>query len=271
MPADGTITIERPRIGLIESWFHDMDAGWTRFVLDRAGIPFEVLRPGDIETTDLEKRFDVLLFPDQTREILLGEKPKGDGHYWRPTYPPEFTRPISADGMKKLTAWIDQGGIVVSWGRSTGVFLGPLELPAADEDEKPEKFELPVRDISEKLKEKGLLVPGAFLSVDFLPDHPLTWGMPEHGGIFSRGAPVFSTSIPEFDMDRRVIAHHPKGDVLISGYDEHGELLENKPVMVWVRKNHGQIVLMGFSPQFRASTPVDAKLLFNALLLPPVE
>jgi hypothetical protein len=48
------------------------------------------------------------------------------------------------------------------------------------------------------------------------------------------------------------------------------ELLANKPVMVWVRKGKGQIVLFGFSPQFRASTPASYKLLFNALLLPKV-
>ncbi len=107
--------------------------------------------------------------------------------------------------------------------------------------------------------------------MEYLDDHPLTWGMPQQSGIFSRGAPVFATSIPVFDMDRRVIATHPADEVLLSGYAEHAELLEKKPVMVWVRKNQGQLVLMGFSPQFRASTPVSYKLLFNSLLLPPVE
>jgi hypothetical protein len=263
--------VDQPRIALVESWFHDMDAGWTRFILDQAGIPFTVVRPGDIEETDLEGLFDVVLFPDQSKEVLReGRRKRGD-HYSQVTYPPEFTKAISDDAMKKLAAWIDGGGIVVSWGRSTGIFLDTLEIPASDKDQQPEKFQLPVQDISKKLKEKGLLVPGAFLAVDFLPNHPLTWGMPSRGGIFSRGAPVFKTSIPVFDMDRRVIATHPKGDVLLSGYAEHGQLLANTTVMVWLRKNRGQLILMGFSPQFRASTPATTKLLFNALLLPPVD
>jgi hypothetical protein len=41
--------------------------------------------------------------------------------------------------------------------------------------------------------------------------------------------------------------------------------------MIWVRKGKGQLVLMSFNPQFRASTPATYKLLFNALLLPEVE
>ena len=38
-----------PRIGLVETWFHDMDTGWTRFVLDSYSIPFVVIRPSDIQ------------------------------------------------------------------------------------------------------------------------------------------------------------------------------------------------------------------------------
>lgn len=70
------------------------------------------------------------------------------------------------------------------------------------------------------------------------------------------------------DMDRRVIATFPEKAILKSGYIEHDELLENKAAMVWIKKGKGQMVLFAFGPQFRASTPVTYKLLFNALLLP---
>jgi hypothetical protein len=40
--------------------------------------------------------------------------------------------------------------------------------------------------------------------------------------------------------------------------------------MVWVRAGKGQLVLFGIRPQFRGATPVTFKLVFNALLLPPL-
>ncbi len=155
-------------------------------------------------------RFDVLLFPNQSKDVLLEGRQKWRGEYSQPSYPPEFSKPISKDGMKKIASWIDGGGVVVSWGRSTALFLDTLEIVPDDGEGDPEVVRLPVRDLSEELETKGLLVPGAFLAVDYLADHPLTWGMPQHSGVFSRGAPVFATSIPVFDMDRRVIATHPR-------------------------------------------------------------
>jgi len=40
-------TITMPRIALVETYFHDMDAGWTRYVFDSYSIPFTVVHPGD--------------------------------------------------------------------------------------------------------------------------------------------------------------------------------------------------------------------------------
>ena len=92
--------------------------------------------------------------------------------------------------------------------------------------------------------------------------------MPSELGVFFRGYPVFQTSIPSFDMDRRVIGIFPDKGIFMSGYVEKEELLANKSVLIWLKKNKGQFVLFGFNPQFRASTQGAFKLLFNSLLLP---
>ena len=43
--------------------------------------------------------------------------------------------------------------------------------------------------------------------------------------------------------------------------------LAGKAAMVWLKKGKGKLVLMGFNPQFRASTTSNYKLLFNGILL----
>jgi hypothetical protein len=48
---------------------------------------------------------------------------------------------------------------------------------------------------------------------------------------------------------------------------ENEDEIANKPSLVWLKKGKGQIVLFSFNPQFRASTPVTYKLLFNSILL----
>ncbi len=252
------------RIGVVETYFHDMDAGWTRFVLDQAGIPHHVLRPGDFGPFDLSERFDMILFPSVDRDVLTKGKQKWGDRYEPSDMPPEYREPIAEEGMQRLRTFITGGGIVVSWGRSAKLFLDGL----GGSEPGVEDFYLPALDLSEELEEKGLYVPGSLLAIDLVEDHPLTWGMPGRSVAFSRGSAVFSTSIPIRDTDRRVIGVHPERDILVSGYAEHEELLANRPVIVWLRKGAGQMVLFGFNPQFRASTPATYKLLYNALLLP---
>jgi hypothetical protein len=260
-----------PRIALVETYMQDIDAGWTRFIFDQFGIPFTVVHPGDFEKTDFVKNYDVVIFPSANKYILLEGKyrpEQGDEKDYRiPDYSPEYIKGIGAKGMENLMNFVDQGGIVISWGGSTGLFMGPLKIKRSDKDS-AEEFQLPVEDISSSLK--GLFCPGSLVKTILKPDHPLTYGMPEEAGVFYRGKPAFSTSLPKFDTDRRVIGKFPEKDILMSGYIEKPELISDKTDMVWLREGKGQMVLFAFSPQFRASMAADYKLLFNAVLLLPV-
>ncbi|MCX6287825.1 MAG: M14 family metallopeptidase [Bacteroidetes bacterium] len=253
------------RIALVETFMHDMDAGWTRFIFDTYTVPYKILHPGEFEKTDFIKDFDLVIFPDNEKSILMEGKNESDGQIYPTSYPPEYTKGIGKKGMAKLMDFFNQGGRILSWGASTELFTGLLSVKAADTSR---EFRLPVRDISKRLTKEGLFCPGSFVSMNLVSDNPLTAGMPSSTGIFFRGEPVFATSIPCFDMDRRVIGKFPEENILLSGYCEKPEKLADKSVMVWLKKGKGQLILYGFGPQFRASTQATYKLLFNPLLLP---
>ncbi len=161
------------------------------------------------------------------------------------------------------------GGIIIAWGRSTKLFTGQLEIKRGKDE--VEEFRLPFKDISEKLRKAGLYCPGSLVKILLLEDHPITLGMESEIGVFSRANPLFSTSFPNFDMDRRVIGKFPETDILLSGYCENEEKMGNKAGIVWLKKGRGQLVLFAFNPQFRASTSVSYKLMFNSILLSEIE
>ena len=165
-------------------------------------------------------------------------------------------------------AIINNGGTVISWGQSTDLFTGLLEITEGDS---AGEFTLPFANGADQARRDGLNIPGSLVRIELMKDHPLTYGMPASMGVFYRGNPLFTSTIPRFDMDRRVIGRFPKKEILMSGFCEKEELLAGSPAMLWIRKGRGQMVLYSFNPQFRASTQGAYKLLFNALFLPPAD
>ncbi len=259
-----TKQLESPRIGLVETWFHDMDGGWTRYIFDQYQVPYTVLRPADLQNVNLERDFDILLFTDRQKSVFMQGKFERGGQPVPSTYPPDYAKGMEKKGFDNLMQFVNNGGKVMAWGPSTELFMGSITI---GEDDDKEEFILPVRNIGDDLASKGVYAPGSLLRVNLREDHPLTYGMPSQLGVFHRGTPVFRTSIPNLDMDRRVIATFADDNLLMSGYAENEKYLKKQAALVWVKKGEGQIVLSSFNPQFRASTPITFKLLFNAVLM----
>jgi len=257
-----------PRIALVETYFSDTDAGWTRYLFDTYHLPYKVIHPGEFPETDLEGEFDIIIFPGTQKNLLMTGKPGSEGGAYMSSYHPDYQKGMGKKGLEKLLLFINNGGTVLSWGQSTDLFTGLLEMT---KDDRTEEFTLPFANTADQARREGLNIPGALVRIRLMKDHPLTYGMPESMGVFYRGNPLFTTSIPRFDMDRRVIGHFPEKEILMSGFCEKEELLADMPAMLWLRKGKGQLVLYSFNPQFRASTQGAYKLLFNALFLPPAE
>jgi len=260
---DGFEQMRLPRIALVETWLHDMDAGWARFLFDTYGIPFTVLRPSDLKTAQLQQRFDVLIFSDSSRDNLMtGVNRRGSEQFF-PFYPPGYAVGMEKEGWQNVLGFIENGGTVLSWGRSVDLFTGVMEPK-----EPQASFRFPVNNVSRQFAERGLSIPGSFLQLQLVPNHPLTLGMPKFTGVFHRTNPILETEIPAFGMSRRVIGHFPEGEVLLSGFIQEENLLHRSPAMVWMQRGKGNVVLYSFLPNFRGSTQASKKLIFNALLLP---
>jgi hypothetical protein len=257
-----------PRIALVETYFSDMDAGWTRYLFDSYSLPYKIIRPGEFADADLAGEFDIIIFPNSSKNILMTGKPGSDGGAYMSNYHPDYQKGMGKKGLEKLLLFINNGGTVISWGQSTDLFTGLLEMTVGD---KTEEFTLPFANRADQAKRDGLTIPGSLVRLELKGEHPLTYGMPPSTGVFYRGNPLFSTTVPRFDMDRRVIGNFPEKEILLSGYCEKEELMSGKPAMIWLRKGKGQLVLYSFNPQFRASTQGAYKLLFNALFLPRAE
>ncbi len=257
--------IKMPNIALVETWFHDMDAGWTRFIFDTYNIPYKVLRPNDLADANNLKNVQVIVIPNQNSNLLMTGKRKRGEDYMPMNLPPEYAKGMGKKGKENLLKFIDSGGTVLAWGQSTELFFGVQEIEI-DKDNK-EEFSLPVSNVVQTLSKAGFEVSGAHIQVNAKENHTLTLGLKNSFPIFYDGDAAFETSIPYFDTDRRVILFFPEGNPCLSGYMKNGELLENKAAMVWVKKNKGQVILMAFNPQYRGQTSGTFKLIFNALLM----
>lgn len=268
-PGKLTITdVTMPRIALVETYFSDVDAGWTRYLFDTYKLPYTVVHPDEFEKTDFTKDFDIVIIPNSSKSLLLNGKPGTEGSYIMSNYHPDYQKGMGKKGLEKLMLFINQGGKVISWGQSTDLFTGMLEITTG---ETKEEFTFPFTNVADQAQKEGLFIPGSWVHMKLTEDNPLTYGMPSETGVFYRGQPLFETNIPRFDMDRRVIGVFPKKEILISGYVEKEEKMADKVALIWIRKGKGQVVLYAFNPQFRASTQATYKLLFNAFFLQPVE
>ncbi len=268
LPALELSQLTMPRIALVETYMQDMDAGWTRYLFDTYSIKFTVLHPGEFETADLTNKYDIIIFPDQDASILKEGKMKRENNYYVGNYPPEYTKGIGQKGFENLMSFMSNGGIIIAWGQSTALFEGNLTIK---DKSTTEEFRLPFRNIVEQLGKKGLSCPGSLIKMRLTGNHPLTYGMNSSTGIFFEGIGVFATSIPTFDMDRRVIGYFGEENLKLSGLLEGEKTLYNKTAMIWVKKGKGQLVLFGFNPIFRASVPGNYKLVFNSLFLDKIK
>jgi hypothetical protein len=230
--------IKKPRIALFEPP-NSMDAGWTKWVLERYGFEFTSVNTPDI-TGNLKDKFDVLVIGDERRGILPG------GGFGRPPAP----TPEDDARIKTLDAFVRAGGTLVALSGSATAVIDQLKLP--------------VKNVLAGLNRQQFFAGGSVMRVTTDPTQPVMAGMPKESDIFVFGSPAFETSV---GFDGAVLASYAaEGSLLRSGYLLGEKYLQGKAAALDVKHGDGRVILLGFRPQWRGQTFGTFRILFNALL-----
>ncbi len=238
------------------------DEGWTRYLFDTWGFPYERLDADAVRSGGLVERFDVIVLPDDTPERLLGPTEKGRGgetaaaadeEYPEELLPEKDRRGLGEPGVEALRAFVRAGGTLVTLDTASRLVI--------------DRFGVPVKDAVAGLSRAAFTCPGSTVWLDLDTSHPLAYGMPRRALAVNWESPAFELTGTSFADRIDVVASYPREDILRSGWLVGGERLAGKAALLSVGYGKGRLVMIGFRPQLRAQTAGTFKVFFNALYL----
>lgn len=227
-----------------------MDEGWTRWILEQFHFPYTSIDNKDMKEGKLKKKYDVIILPDDSMEMIIGPK-EDDERMRRYRMPPEYREGIGKEGVENLKEFVQQGGTLIALDSA-------CELPI-------KKFKLPIRNVLEGLSSEEFFCPGSTLHIRLKTCHPIAYGMAEDALALFWNSPAFSI-IPTPQNERyQVVAHYSEENQLQSGWLIGGKKLSKKAAIIDARYEKGRVILIGFRAQHRAQTHGTFKILFNSI------
>lgn len=241
-PSAESAELKKVKIGIYKSWQANMDEGWSRWMFEQFEFDLDTLHNAEIKNSDLSQ-YSAIIMPSQSpRGIMDGSN----------RVPENLRGGIGEDGLAKLDAYAKNGGAII--------FFDDASNFAIDE------FKLPVTNVLKDLKSSEFFIPGSLIRTDIMTNHPLAYGMqPQVAASFDNGR-AFKVNAGAQGIEE--VARYASKDLLMSGWamgeDEH---LANTSAMLKVGYGTGNLVLFGFSPQFRGQPRGTYKLIFNSIYM----
>jgi hypothetical protein len=238
-PAVALRPVDPPRIGIYQPWTANMDEGWTRWLLDHYDVPYRTLTNEEIRGGGLAT-VDVVLLASQSAQSIMRGHPVD-------RMPEPYTGGIGEEGVEALRRWVEGGGRVVALDAANDFLLY--------------HFDIPVGNALAGLDRSDFYIPGSLVRIEVDQDHPIGFGMQAEAGAFFQNSRAFDIA-----ADTDAVARYGQADILLSGWEVGADAhLAGRPAVVRAPYGAGDLVLIGFRPQFRAQPAGTFKLLFNAL------
>jgi hypothetical protein len=262
MPRGAALSLDEPRVGVVDRYGGSMPSGWTRFVLEGFDFAHEVVFPPDLDEGNLHDRFDVLILPDGS---VPSPRAEGRGGMFElpedlPESIPEEYRDrlgsiTSEVTVPRLLEFMEQGGVVLAVGSSTSLAYQvgtPLEDHLVDEEGEP-------------LASQEYYIPGSVVSVKIDHSAPIAHGMDERADVLFSRSPVFR--LPEDATGVRKVGWYDSATPLRSGWAWGQHHLEGGVAVAEVTIGDGVLYLFGPRITFRGQPHGTFPLLFNGIYL----
>ncbi len=231
-----------PKIGLYEPWGGNIDAGWTRLVLEQWELEHNTVRNADLKAGNLANKYDIILFPDGLRAgSILNDST---------SRPEKYMGGIGDKGLNELQTFVQAGGTIAAFGRSS---MALVDL-----------FDLPVANSVQELTRKDYFAPGSLVLSELDVTSPIAYGLPDKLPVMNRRGPAF---IPRATTGAgpKMIGRYPDYDPRLSGFLLGPEHIQGKGSIAVQTVGRGRVILFSMAPQFRAMMHGTYKLMFNAI------
>ena len=220
----------------------NMDEGWTRWILEQFGWPYESAGNAVIQAGDLARKFDVIVFSDQRATAITNG-------FARCTMQEEYVGGVGEKGAEALKQFLADGGRLV--------FLNQAGAYAATQ------LGVKVRDTLEGKSNRDVYCPGSLLNVKSDGADPALAGVPDEFTVWNESSPVWE---PVEGAQAKVLLRYAPAGVLASGWLLGEKYYAGKPALLEVQVGKGRVYLFGMRPQYRAQSYLTLKLLFNAMV-----
>jgi hypothetical protein len=270
-----------PRLAVWHSWADTQAAGWIRLTLDRQKVPYAYIRDEDIRAGDLDRRFDVIVWPETESDLqeqihgidrrfspLAYTRTKDFPTHGIPDASDDITGGIGWTGMANLQQFVERGGLLITLGNGSSLALdGGL-----------------VRGVSRASGSGSVWTPGVELRTKFLrADHPIAYGFAANDSVFRDGFPVYTIrpadrgwvvlqwgmKPPKEDRDPAdapAESSSKDSGLVVSGGAKGEDVLEGRPAILDIPAARGHVVAYNFNPIHRDLNRSDYRLLWNAIL-----
>jgi hypothetical protein len=240
-PAAGFDLVKKPRVGLYRSFVPNMDEGWTRWLLEQFGWPYQSVGNAPIKSGRLIEKFDTIVFPDQRASAIANGYAPG-------SMPEAYAGGLGVKGAEALKQFLADGGRLILLNQSGGYAASQLGIK--------------VHDALDGVPAREVYCPGSLLNVRGDPADPALAGLPGEFTVWNESSPVW---VPLEGTQAKVLLRYAPANVLASGWLLGEKYYAGKPALLEVRVGKGRVYLFGMRPQYRAQSLLTLKLLFNAM------